>query len=68
MLDKPGGFKRRRSAEAKLEFNNSMTGPQSVGFIIANSDGTFTPAIWLLGNDLALARSFAERGIHVIGG
>jgi hypothetical protein len=68
MLEKRGGYKLRQKAEDKLTKCTLPTGPQSVGFVISNYDGTFTPVVWLLGNDLVLARNFAEQGIQVIGG
>jgi hypothetical protein len=65
------GLKVRSNAVAKLrdatvDWENA-TGEEMRGMIIANDDGSFTPAVILNPKASHLIRSLAEAGIYVIG-
>jgi hypothetical protein len=65
------GMKVRANALSKLRDATrdweSATGSEMRGLVIANEDGTFTPAVILDPKASSLIRSLAEAGIYVIG-
>lgn len=63
MKDRGNAVKKLRDATREWE---QATNTEFRALIISNPDGTFTPAV-LCDGQLALARSFAEQGIYVIG-
>jgi hypothetical protein len=66
-LDKLNGFKTRQACVRKLDLLLGDSGPATIAFVVANSDGTFSAAVALSDKEMYRARSLAERGIYVIG-
>ena len=67
-LDKPNGLKTRSACVKKLEtFFGDSDNPVSLVMVLANSDGTFSPAVLLSRDEMYRARSLSERGIFVMG-
>jgi len=66
-LDKSNGYKTRKACVKKLNDLLGDTGPATVGIVVANSDGTYSPAVLLSQDNIHCAAALAGQGVYVMG-